>query len=452
MSVRVASASNRDATDTAIELARGDYTSAELTTNVLGDIERCNPRLHAYTHVLTDQALDAARSSDARRARGRSLGPLDGLPVSIKANIAVCGAPHHAGQRFRESHAVRADAPVTARLRAAGAVIVGITNMDEGALGARGRNPWYQDVVNPLSAALSVGGSSAGAACALAAHLCTLAIGTDTIGSVRIPAAYCGLAALKPTFAAVSTRDVVPVHHRFDHVGAIARSTRDLATTLAVVAGWDAQWRLSFPVALRAADQTLPKLRIGFLVGFDEFGVSADVIEGYNAAVAALRGLGHALTHVDAGSWQLASAYRATFALCEVEMARAHRERLLAQPHDYSPSLRALLEFGARQTGEQLAAYESRLAALQARLLAVFREIDVLITPTVPAVALAADASEPTHSAVFTNLASASGRPAVALPLRPTRSSPPPSLQLIGAPGSDYELLRLAQSLEAAMS
>jgi Asp-tRNA(Asn)/Glu-tRNA(Gln) amidotransferase A subunit family amidase len=193
-------------------------------------------------------------------------------------------------------------------------------------------------------------------------------------------------------------------------------------------------------------------LRIGFLIGFDALPMSATEIAGYNAAIAALRTLGHDLTHVDATSWDLVSSYRATFTLCELELARANRDRLRESPTDFSPELRTMLEYGASQSGQRLGLFEARLAALQARLLETFRGIDMLLTPTVPDVRVPHDAPEPLHAASFTNLASASGRPAVALPVAATSGGPPASVQLIGQPGDDYVLLSLAQSLEAAMS
>ncbi len=441
-----------DATATGEALAHGHFSALELVTTLLARSDAQNPQLHAYTHVYPERALADAAQSDARRARGELLGPLDGIPIAIKGNIAVSGWPQHAGLRFRRDSLATEDAFAVGRLRAAGAIVVGLTNMDEGALGAAGCNPFFGDVVNPTATGRAAGGSSAGAAAALAAQLTTVALGTDTIGSVRIPAAWCGVAALKPTFGAISTRGVIPTHHRFDHVGPMARSARDLELLLSALAGWDRACRVSFPLTMRSSPGALPSLRIGYVSGFDALTPDDASIAGYNLAIQALTAAGHALRHIDVADWELARAYRALFALCEIEMARAHAARLTASPQDFSPQLQRLLEFGRRQTGQDSARYESRLAALVARVFGLFKDIDLLLTPTTPTTALAPDSARLADCATFTCIASATGRPAMAVPVKPAGQGATASVQLIGQAGDDYVLLKLAQSLEAAMS
>ena len=194
-------------------LAAGRLSSAALTARYLHSIDRDNTRLGAFTFVAAEAARAAARESDARRAAGVPLGALDGIPVALKANIAVRGWPYTAGLRFRQQEIAAQDAFLVRRLRAAGAVLLGLTNMDEGALGAEGMNPWYLTTQNPLRAGYCAGGSSSGSAAAVAADLCAFAVGTDTIGSLRIPAAFCGCASIKPSFgfqATISLRCGVP--------------------------------------------------------------------------------------------------------------------------------------------------------------------------------------------------------------------------------------------------
>jgi aspartyl-tRNA(Asn)/glutamyl-tRNA(Gln) amidotransferase subunit A len=432
-------------------LAEREISAVELTHASLAAIEQHNPRLNGFTHTFDAEARRAASESDSRRHSGRSLGPLDGVPVAIKANIAVAGAPHHAGLGFQRNHVARTDAHVVERLKSAGAVLLGLTNMDEGALGASGQNSWYGDVVHPHNPALLPGGSSAGAAVALAANLAPLAIGSDTIGSVRIPGAFCGVAALKPTFAAVSTRGLVHTHPRFDHIGPMARSVHDLEIGLRALAGHDRAWHLSFPIQL--STPVARPWRIGFAVGLDDTPLSDRVLAGYNQTIATLRKLGHTLVHIDIGGWSLRRAYRAVFALCETHVAREHTERLRDSPQSFSPELQTLLRFGAVQMSDDLRRYEDRIAALTTHVDRAYDDVDALLTPTVPDTAVPVENAAIAESAVFTTLASATGRPAVALPIGPrTANEPPASVQLIGRPGSDYELIRLAQSLEAAIS
>ncbi|MCS6948343.1 MAG: amidase, partial [Steroidobacteraceae bacterium] len=288
-----------DATSLSGALQAGAVSSAALTAQCLAHIDAQDPLLGLFTHVAHDEALAAARAADDRRARGRALGPLDGLPVALKANMAVRGWPLTAGLKFRAAERAEADAFVVARLRAAGAVLLGLTNMDEGALGAEGTNPWYRTTHNPLRPLYCAGGSSSGAAAAVAIGACAFALGTDTIGSIRIPAAFCGCVGLKPSFGRLSTRGIVPVHLRFDHVGPLTRTVRDLALVLPLLEGFDAQSSVSVPYADPAAPAVAPVTRrIGYGVGFGAVGVTDAVIADYNRALAALRALGHTLVPV----------------------------------------------------------------------------------------------------------------------------------------------------------
>jgi hypothetical protein len=207
-----------DATAAATSLRRGEFTATDLLEDCLAALARDNPALGAWTFIDAAGARAAALASDRRRATGAALGPLDGLPTGIKANVAVRGWPHTAGLRFRAAEFATADAFAVARLRAAGAVLVGATNMDEGALGAEGMNPWYGTTQNPHRAGHSSGGSSSGSAAAIAARHCTIALGSDTIGSVRIPAAFCGTAGAEA--------DPRPRQHRWGGAGASALRPR----------------------------------------------------------------------------------------------------------------------------------------------------------------------------------------------------------------------------------
>jgi Asp-tRNA(Asn)/Glu-tRNA(Gln) amidotransferase A subunit family amidase len=434
-------------------LARGEVTASDLAASALLQQKHTQESLNAFTHVFASTAEEQARASDARRRAGNTLGALDGIPVSIKGNLAVRGAPHHGGLSFRRDLAANDDAKVVERLTSAGAVLLGLTNLDEGALGASGQNTWFGDVSHPRDANRLPGGSTAGGAVAVAANICPLSIGSDTVGSVRIPAAFCGVSALKPTYGAVSMRGLLATHPRFDHVGLLARHAGDLAIGLQCVAGWDRESPTSFPVDLRAAARQIAPLRIGFVVGLDQAPLSQLVLEGFNSAIAALRRLGHAVTHIDITNWDLRRSYRAVFALCEVAMARTHAERMDKAPQTFSPQLLGLLRFGAAQRTEDLDRYEKRIAALTHAVNSAFEQVDVLLTPTVPTIDVRVDDAGIAESALYTAIASATGRPALALPVRAgTASDSPASIQLIGNSGSDYELIKLAQSLEAAIS
>lgn len=439
-----------DATDAAAALRRGEFSALELLEDCLAALARDNPQLGAWTFVDAAGARAAARAADERRGRGARLGPLDGLPTAIKANIAVAGWPHTAGLRFRASEFAAADAFAVAKLRAAGAVLVGATNMDEGALGAEGMNPWYGTTQNPRRHGFSSGGSSSGSAAAIGAAHCTLALGSDTIGSVRIPAAFCGVASLKPSSGLVSLGGVVPVHRRFDHVGPILRSARDLAPVVQAIAGHDPACPVSFPLQLaapRAATGGPPTL--GYAVGLTEFAVTADVVTAYNRGIAALRALGAQLVPLDLRRWDLARVRRAILALCEHEMWRVHRPRVLERPDDFSDGLRAFIRYGGKLSDEDLAGAEQRIAAFVAEWNSATQPFEAVMMPTVACAAFPHGERHPHNTADLTAIASAVGAPAVSLPLPVPPGALPIGLQLVARSGEDLRLCELASALEA---
>ncbi len=431
-------------------LQNGALSSAALTESCLSAIARENGRLKAFTFVDAAGARYAAAAADARRAQGASLGPLDGIPVAVKSNIAVTNWPHTAGLKFRRDVFASEDAFAVARLRAAGAVLLGATNMDEGALGASGINPWYGNTQNPWRDGYSPGGSSSGSACAVAAGLCIYALGTDTIGSLRIPASFCGCVGLKPSSGWVSLGGVVPVNPRFDHVGPLVRDPGDLRPVMQVLAGWDPHSPTSFPVEPRPARPAELVRNIGFGVGIERDAIDADVIKAYNKGIAAFRAMGAQLVPIDLRHWDLTRVRRAILALCEAEMWRSHREQMTASPSDYSDSLRAFIRFGARLTPEDLMRAEARLTGFRTEWLAQTAPFDAVILPTAACAAFPFGERHPDNTAEFTAIATAAGLPALSVPLPVAGDALPVGLQMIGQAGGDLDLIALATRYVAA--
>lgn len=440
-----------DATAAAGALQRGEFSAAELVEDCLAAIARHNPDLGAWTFVDVEGARIAAQAADRRRTAGTPLGPLDGLPAGIKANIAVAGWPHTAGLKFRADEFAIADAFAVARLRAAGVVPLGATNMDEGALGAEGMNPWYGVTHHPQRRGYSAGGSSSGSAAAIAAGHCTISLGTDTIGSVRIPAAFCGVTSLKPSSGLISLGGVVPVHLRFDHLGPIVRSARDLDLLLPQLAGHDPACPVSFPVKLapphspgRTAAPTL-----GYAVGLNELAVGAEVVTAYNRGIAALRALGAQLVPLDLRHWDLARLRRAILALCEHQMWRVHRQRIVERPDDFSDGLRAFIRYGGKLSNEDLVAAERRIVAFTTEWQSKTQPFEAVIMPTVACSAFPHHERHPHNTADLTAIASATGAPAISLPLPVPAGALPVGLQLIGRSSADLRLCQLAVALQA---
>ncbi len=223
--------------DAAAALRAAARTSRQLTDDSLRVIDARNDQLHAFIRVDADAArLDADRL-DAERGRGRDRGPLHGMPISLKDLIDVAGQPTTAASRVLAESVARADAPIVARLREAGAVLIGKTNLHEFALGTTSEDSAFGAVRHPLDPSRSAGGSSGGSAVAVATGMGLASIGSDTGGSIRIPAACCGVVGLKPSFGEVSTVGVIPLSTSLDHVGPIARTVADAGVLWAVLAG-----------------------------------------------------------------------------------------------------------------------------------------------------------------------------------------------------------------------
>jgi aspartyl-tRNA(Asn)/glutamyl-tRNA(Gln) amidotransferase subunit A len=438
-----------DATDLSLALGSGQQNSTALVQACLDAIRGSD--LGAFTYVDPESALQWARESDDRRARGRAFGPLDGLPVAIKGNIAVATWPHAAGLRFRRDDLATHDAFVVARLRARGAIPIGLTNMDEGALGAEGMNPWYGTMHNPHRRDYSVGGSSGGSAAAVVASQCAFALGTDTIGSVRIPASFCGCFALKPSYGLISVGDVLPVHLRFDHVGPIARSARDLTWLLRELAVHDPACQVSVTTTLQPATRGLQGARLGYGIGLEAFQMEPAVQAGFALAVDAARRGGAQLMPIDLTRWDVPRLRRAILALCEVQMWRAHGDRIAQRPEDFSDGLRAFIRYGGKLTADEIQQAEARIAGFYADWTQLMHSLDGVLLPTTACRAFPNGERRPQNTADLTSIASATGMPAVALPVALRGEVLPASVQIIGARANDLQIVAFAEQLHAIL-
>jgi aspartyl-tRNA(Asn)/glutamyl-tRNA(Gln) amidotransferase subunit A len=414
-------------------------------------IERIDPQLNAYVGLSPGLLQEQARNAEHRRRDG-VIGRLDGIPVALKDNFDIAGWPTRAGLPGRD-RPVENDAHVVARLRASGAVLVGKTNMDEGALGAATDNPHYGATHNPWRHGYSAGGSSGGAAAAVAAGLAAAAVGSDSLGSIRIPASYCGVYALKPTHGEISARGMVPAARRLDAVGLLARSVADLAVLLQVLAGYDADDARSRRrrVALAPPDWEPGRLRCGLLPDLAAVGVQPDVIEVFEAALAKLpRELGERRT-VDFDDWPLARTRRAGLLLMEAEMLATFADGLADAAHPVSDRFRTMLGYAARKSAADYAVADRVLDAATLKMRRLFAQVDVLVLPTTPQGAFPLGGPVPDSQADLTSFASLAGCPAVSIPMGTLPDGLPIGLQLVGARGSDLRLLELAAVCAATL-
>ena len=432
-------------------LAAGRVQPETLAEVYQDAIERINPQLNAYVAMAEGLVHEQARAAQHRRRDG-VIGRLDGIPIALKDNFDVAGWPTHAGLAGRTTPALD-DAHVVSRLRASGAVLLGKTNMDEGALGAATVNPHFGPTHNPYRHGYCAGGSSGGAAAAVAAGLAVAAVGSDSLGSIRIPASYCGIYAIKPTHGEISTRGMVAAARRLDAVGLLARSVDDLTVLLQVLAGYDADDARSRRrrVAFSPPDWEPGHLRTGLLTDLAAVGVREDVAEVFHAALEKLpRELGERRT-VDFTDWNFARTRRAGLLLMEAEMLGTFAADLENTAHPVSESFRRMLGYAANKSAADYAAADRVLDAATLKMRRLFAQVDVLVMPATPQGAFPLGEAIPDSQADLTSFASLAGCPAVSIPMGTLPDGMPIGMQLIGARGSDLRLLELASICAATL-
>ena len=438
-----------DLTAQSAMLARGELSAVQLLEWQLAAIQASQPVLNSFLALDPEGAMAAAAASDARRARGRALA-LDGLAIAVKDNIDVAGMPTTAGMDTRRGLPPAAtDSVAVARLRAAGAVIVGKLNMHEAALGADNDNPHFGACHNPHRPGFTPGGSSGGSGAAVAAGLCAAALGTDTMGSVRIPASYCGVAGLKPTWGVVSTRGTVPLCRRLDHIGPLARSARDLGVLLQAMVGFDPSCAQSRAIGLAPpADGTL---RIGVVDFGTAAGIDGDVQRAFDAGVQAMVDMGHRRVDLPPPSFPSGRARRAGLLLCEAELLVEHAEAWQACRERFSPLLAKLMGWAEARSAADLVAASLLADRAQVQLQQWLAACDVVLMPTTPQPAFRFGSPVPANQADLTAYANLAGNPALSVPLPVAADALPVGMQLVGHPGDDLRLVALATDFERAV-
>jgi aspartyl-tRNA(Asn)/glutamyl-tRNA(Gln) amidotransferase subunit A len=398
------------------------------------EIEARNPRLNAIVHSDWEDAQRSAEASASRWRAGAPLSPLDGAPIVAKANCAVRGLPWTAALAPLRRQVAHEDSAVVRSLRDAGVVMVGVSNMHEAALGATTTSPLYGPCLNPLRDDFTPGGSSGGSAAAVAAGFCIGAVGTDTMGSVRVPSAYCGVVGFKPSFNRLSMRGVIPLSPTLDHVGLHANSVADVTTLFRACSGGG------------AGSQEERAMRVGIVRTAVD--LEPAVAVAFDRAVAEIRAAGLRAVDLDWRAVNLAQMRRRGLLVCERELLDA-MPQLLADPAQLSPELAAMLEWAARQPPEKVD--DARRQIVEARKLAeeALEVADVLLTPTTPQVAFPHDAPAPENQADLTVIANLAGLPALCFPIG--GGVLPASLQVLAPAGRDDRALMFAAFAETAL-
>jgi aspartyl-tRNA(Asn)/glutamyl-tRNA(Gln) amidotransferase subunit A len=440
-------------------IARREVSPVEVTRDVLDRIERLDPQLNAFVTVLDEAALQAAQVAEAEIAQGHYRGSLHGVPISLKDLYLTRGIRTTAGSRVLTESVPDRDATVVRKLAEAGAILVGKTNMLEFAYGevspdfGPSRNPWNPDY--------GTSGSSSGSAASVAAGLDYGSLGSDTGGSIRLPAAWCGIVGLKPTYGLVSRAGVLPLSWSLDHAGPMTRTVRDCALLLEVIAGHDpadpTSARATIPRYGDALDRPLGTITIG-VVADDDDPVSDEVREAVEGAAATLRGLGLATRQVTLP--YLAQAPRALLAILYAEASAYHLPWLRTMPEHYSANTRERLELGTLLPGTVYVNGQRARRVIAEAYRALFREVDLLLLPTGPTVANRIDAppvapvregGDRMGSLIrFTGPFDLVGYPALAVPTDFTAEGLPVGVQLAARPFAEPLLFQVAYALERA--
>jgi aspartyl-tRNA(Asn)/glutamyl-tRNA(Gln) amidotransferase subunit A len=449
----------------ALELARAiaarRVSPVEVVEAQLARIGKLDGQLKSYLAVFAEPALAAARAAEARVTARTALGPLDGVPVAVKDLYDVQGSPTTGGSRFLTTPAA-ADSAVVARLRTAGAIVLGKLNMHEFAYGPEGTNPHHGTPWNPWDPATAryPGGSSSGSGVAVAAGLAPVGMGSDTGGSIRMPAALCGTVGLKPTYGRVSRAGVLPLSWSLDHTGPLTRRVADAAAILTATAGHDPADSSSSarPVPDYVSLLTGPVrgIRIGLLreyVGQADPPVQSAVL----AAARVLEGLGCALGDVPLPSARYAAG--ATLAIIAPEASAYHAPLLRQHAAEYAPDVRQRLLAGRFLTAEDYVRGQQARRLIRDEVDAVLRTVDCLLMPTLPVTAPPLTATELRVAGrremprnlftMFTRLFNLTGHPALAVPCG-FSDGLPVSLQLVGRAFDEATILRLGHAYEEA--
>jgi aspartyl-tRNA(Asn)/glutamyl-tRNA(Gln) amidotransferase subunit A len=428
----------------------------ELTRECLAQIQKLNPTLNAFITVTGDSALEQARAAEREIQSGNWRGPLHGIPIGLKDIIDTAGVPTTAASALFAHRIPTEDAEVVRRLKEAGAVLLGKQNLHEFAFGGSSVISNFGAMHNPWDVKRVPGGSTGGGAAAVAARMGYAAIGTDTGGSVREPAAFCGVVGLKPTYGRVSTRGVFPLSWSLDHVGPIARTVADTAVVLQVIAGYDARDIASAHIPVPDYVATMGESPAGLRVGvpkalfFDD--LDAELAAAMDQALAMITALTGDLREAD-------PPINSDSSLLTAEAYAYHQAFIAKNPELYQPETLRRIRSGARITTPEYIQLHRAMQESRRAITGFFENIDLLVTPTtpIPAPTIAEltdnpDNLRPREILMLRNTRPVNlwGVPAISVPCGFTKSGLPIGMQIIGPHWREDLVLQLASAYEQA--
>jgi len=435
--------------DASEQLRKKRLSPVELTKACLTRIEQLNPTLNAFITITSDSALATAREAEAEIQRGHWRGPLHGIPIALKDLFDTAGVRTTAASGVFKDRVPTQDAEIVRRLKAAGAVILGKLNMHEFAYGASSVISYFGPVRNPWNRGYSAGGSSAGSAVAVAAELCYCAIGSDTGGSIRQPAAYCGIVGLKPTYGRVSTSGVIPLSWSLDHVGPMTRTVTDAALTIDVIASYDPD---STPV--QDLGKPTSSLKLGVPRALFYEGLHPEIQSAMETALSVLQKLTSTPREIE-----IPPVNDIALVVQRTEAYTYHWEYFSQTPELYHPDTLKRLKSGKEITTAEYDSARRKFDDLRRSASNLFKTVDLIVTPTTPVPPftiseLLADLDQLRAKELITvrntrpfNLL---GLPTISIPCGFTQSGLPIGLQISGKRGDEATVLRLAHAYERA--
>jgi aspartyl-tRNA(Asn)/glutamyl-tRNA(Gln) amidotransferase subunit A len=436
-------------TSLAPRVASGELRAERLVEDALATIARLQPSLNAFIAITADEALADARRADQEIAGGRYRGPLHGIPISLKDLVDVAGVPTTAGSKVREGRLAQTDATVVTYLKRAGAILIGKTNLHEFAFGTTSEDSGWGPARNPIDASRSPGGSSGGSAIAVATGMSVASVGTDTGGSIRIPAAACGIVGLKPGWGEIPADGVVPLSRQLDHVGPLTRSVDDAELMFHALRG-------EAPSDLHDDRESLFGIKLAALDGYFMDRLSPDVEAAVQAALELLRDGGAKLSSASlAHAADIAPIY---LHLVLADAAAYHATALADRPHAYTPNVRIRLEMGRHVLAEDYVRALRGREVIRQEIEGALAGVNALVLPALsieaPPIGAATvpvnGGQEPVRNAMLrcTQPFNLSGHPAISVPCGTTTAGLPVGLQIVGHAGRTNDLLRVARAIE----
>jgi aspartyl-tRNA(Asn)/glutamyl-tRNA(Gln) amidotransferase subunit A len=430
-------------------IEKGELTSTQIVQSCLDSVEAHNDRLRAFIYLDKAEVLDRSRRIDSMGTGKRGL--LSGIPVAIKDLIDTAGQVTTQGSHFfRNSPPADKDAPVVGRLKDEGAIIFGKTNLHEFAWGGTTENPHFGICRSPWNPDYSPGGSSGGSAVAVAARMVPGALGTDTLGSIRIPSSLCGIVGLKPTYGLLPTQGIFPLGYTFDHVGPMARSVADVRRLLQAMLNPEDCHRLEKDqprIKSRSGSKRLNGLKIARLSGLvQEEACHETTWRQYQRAFELAEDEGAEIVEAHIPGFETAMV--AAIIMTLAQAGEIHHERLAENPAGFGDDVRDLLEQGHMISAVDYIRAQRVRAKLVEEARALTNRVDAWIFPTTPGPATPIGEPANPTLALFTSPINALGFPSIAIPSGLTKDTLPVSIQIITAPYSEYTLLEIAEVIE----